>query len=98
MADIRLKKITVEPSSTLIVQNGDVKITSTTSSTNSLNGALMINGGLGINTTMDATSSTSGGGITLNGQKLYDDAVNELEKLDKQLRDQYELPPLDMIG
>ena len=38
------------------------------------------------------------GGITLNGPKIYDDAVNELEKLDKQLRDQYELPPLDMIG
>lgn len=38
------------------------------------------------------------GGVTLNGTKIYDDAVNELEKLDKQLRDQYELPPLDMIG
>lgn len=38
------------------------------------------------------------GGVTLNGPKIYDDAVNELEKLDKQLRDQYELPPLDMIG
>jgi hypothetical protein len=38
------------------------------------------------------------GGVTLNGTKIYDDAVNELEKLDKELRDQYELPPLDMIG
>ena len=38
------------------------------------------------------------GGITLNGEKIYNDAVEELAKLEDQLRLTYELPPLDMIG
>jgi hypothetical protein len=38
------------------------------------------------------------GGITLNGEMIYNDAVNELKELDEQLRTQWELPPLDMIG
>lgn len=38
------------------------------------------------------------GGITLNGRQLYDDAVLELEKLEEQLHNEYELPPMDMIG
>jgi hypothetical protein len=38
------------------------------------------------------------GGITLNGRQLYDDAVAELEKLEEQLHNEYELPPMDMIG
>jgi len=38
------------------------------------------------------------GGIQLNGRQLFDDAFNELEELEKELRDTYEMPPLDMIG
>jgi hypothetical protein len=38
------------------------------------------------------------GGITLNGRQLYDDAVVELDTIEKQLRDEYEEPPLGLIG
>jgi hypothetical protein len=38
------------------------------------------------------------GGVTLNGEMIYNDAVDELTKLDDQLRSTYELPPMDMIG
>tara|TARA_B100000035_G_scaffold107711_1_gene91347 strand:+ start:569 stop:1384 length:816 start_codon:yes stop_codon:yes gene_type:complete len=38
------------------------------------------------------------GGVQLNGRQLYDDALREIEELDKELRDTYEMPPLDLIG
>ena len=38
------------------------------------------------------------GGITLNGEMIYNDAVEELKNLDEQLRTTWETPPLDMIG
>tara|TARA_B100002019_G_C21252767_1_gene592123 strand:+ start:1148 stop:1963 length:816 start_codon:yes stop_codon:yes gene_type:complete len=38
------------------------------------------------------------GGVQLNGRQIYDDALNDLELLEKELRDTYEMPPLDMIG
>ena len=38
------------------------------------------------------------GGVTLNGEKIYSDAVEELQQLDEQLRNTYETPPMDMIG
>jgi len=38
------------------------------------------------------------GGVTMNGEKLYSDAERELEVIEKQLRDEYELPPLGLIG
>lgn len=38
------------------------------------------------------------GGVTLNGRQLYDDAVIELEALVEELKTEYEMPPLDMIG
>ena len=38
------------------------------------------------------------GGVTLNGEMIYNDAVDELKNLEEQLRSEYELPPLDMIG
>ena len=68
MADIRLKKITVEPNqSPLVIQRGDISITNTTASTSVLDGALVSNGGISINTTYDASSSTSGGALTIAG-------------------------------
>ena len=38
------------------------------------------------------------GGVTLNGEMIYNDAVQELKDLDEQLRQEWETPPLDMIG
>lgn len=38
------------------------------------------------------------GGVTMNGEKLYADAERELEIIEKQLRDEYEFPPLGLIG
>jgi hypothetical protein len=32
------------------------------------------------------------GGITINGDKIYDDAVNEIEKLEERLRNEYAFP------
>ena len=38
------------------------------------------------------------GGVTLNGEMIYNDAVQELKDLEEQLRSEWETPPLDMIG
>lgn len=38
------------------------------------------------------------GGITMNGRQLYEDAEKEILMLESKLRDEYQLPPLDMIG
>jgi hypothetical protein len=38
------------------------------------------------------------GGVQLNGRQIYDDGVAEVEKLEQQLKDEYELPPMDLIG
>jgi hypothetical protein len=67
MSDIRLKKITIEPSQILTIQRGNINVTNTTISINRLNGAFVINGGIGINCTYDSISSTSGGALTIGG-------------------------------
>jgi hypothetical protein len=38
------------------------------------------------------------GGVQLNGRQIYDDAIKEIEQIEYELRNEYELPPLDMIG
>jgi hypothetical protein len=38
------------------------------------------------------------GGVQLNGRQIYDDAIREIEALEKELKEDYELPPLDLIG
>lgn len=38
------------------------------------------------------------GGITLNGQVIYDEAINEKQRLEVELRDTYEMPPMYEIG
>ena len=38
------------------------------------------------------------GGVSLNGRQIFDDAVQEIEKIEYELRTEYELPPLDLIG
>lgn len=68
MSDIRLKKITAEPNNgSLIIQNSNVNITDTSISNNILNGALIVNGGIGINCSYDSISSTSGGALSVGG-------------------------------
>jgi hypothetical protein len=38
------------------------------------------------------------GGVTLNGEKLFTEAQTEIEKLEKEIRDSYEIAPTFMIG
>jgi len=38
------------------------------------------------------------GGVEFNGRQLYDDGVQELEKLQEQMSTTFELPPLDFVG
>ncbi|NDC94944.1 hypothetical protein EB077_06545 [bacterium] len=65
MSDIRLKRITVE--NQLTVQNGTVRISDTTNSTNLTTAALIVSGGVTIQGTQNALNATSGGGLTVAG-------------------------------
>lgn len=38
------------------------------------------------------------GGMVINGEKIYSDANEEVEKLEEELRDTYELPPMFDVG
>ena len=38
------------------------------------------------------------GGVTFNGEKIYDDASQELDKLEAEMINGYSLPVLDMVG
>jgi hypothetical protein len=38
------------------------------------------------------------GGVTLNGSKIYNEAQQDIEKLEKEIRDNYEVVPSFMIG
>jgi hypothetical protein len=38
------------------------------------------------------------GGVTLNGDKIFTEAQTEIEKLEKEIRDSYEIAPTFMIG
>jgi hypothetical protein len=68
MGDIRLKKITVEKNqSPLIIQNGNVNFKSTNESSSIITGAVIVDGGIAINTSFDSTSSTAGGSLTIGG-------------------------------
>lgn len=67
MANIRLKTITVEPLQNLLIQNGNVVVNNTSISNSMLSGSFISNGGIGINTDFNSTSSTSGGALTVGG-------------------------------
>ena len=68
MSCIRLDAITVDTdNSTLIIENGYVNITDTSISSNSITGSLVLDGGLGINCSIDAISCTNGGALTVGG-------------------------------
>ena len=38
------------------------------------------------------------GGTTLNGQVLYDEAIQEIDKIEAQMQDYFMLPPMMQIG
>ena len=38
------------------------------------------------------------GGVTLNGSKIFSDATEEIAKLEKEIRDNFEIAPSFMIG
>jgi hypothetical protein len=38
------------------------------------------------------------GGISLNGEKIYTEAVAEVEKIESEILSTYALPPYDLIG
>ena len=38
------------------------------------------------------------GGVTLNGQQIYTEALQDIEKLEQEIRSTYELNPAIMIG
>ena len=44
------------------------------------------------------TGMTLPGGVQFNGEKIYNDAVAEIEKLENEMISTYSLPVLDMIG
>ena len=38
------------------------------------------------------------GGVTLNGDKIYEEAINEIDKIEEDMQLKYELPPSFMVG
>lgn len=38
------------------------------------------------------------GGVKLNGEKIYTDAITDVEKLEKEIRDSFELAPAFLVG
>lgn len=38
------------------------------------------------------------GGITMNGQQIYDEALQEIAQLEHELKDEFELPPIFFVG
>jgi hypothetical protein len=38
------------------------------------------------------------GGVTMNGQEIYNEAIDEIDKIEEQIRDTYQLPPMFLVG
>lgn len=38
------------------------------------------------------------GGITLNGRQIFEDAMNEIDKIEEEMQLKYELPPMFIVG
>ena len=38
------------------------------------------------------------GGVSLNGQQIFSEALSDIEKLEQEIRSSYELNPAMMIG
>jgi hypothetical protein len=68
MTDIRLQNIRVEDASIpLVISKGKVRFDDTTSSVSSSESAVVVQGGVSINSVQDASSSLQGGGLTILG-------------------------------
>lgn len=68
MADIRLRKITVDPLfGALDIREGTVGVADPTPSTDLLSASVVLSGGLSIQCSMGASSSENGGGLTIAG-------------------------------
>lgn len=68
MTDIRLQNIRVEnPASPLVISRGKVLFENTSSSVSASDSAVIIRGGLSINSTEDSTSLLNGGSLTIAG-------------------------------
>jgi len=44
------------------------------------------------------TNYTLPGGLVVNGDRIYNDAIQEIDRLNERLRDEYELPPQMQVG
>ena len=66
MSSIRLNAISID-NSPLIIENGTILISDNTKSMSSMTGSLVLNGGIGINCSVDSISSTCGGAVTIEG-------------------------------
>ena len=38
------------------------------------------------------------GGVTLDGQQIYNEAIEEIQQIEQEMQLKYELPPSFMIG
>ena len=38
------------------------------------------------------------GGVTLNGEQIYQQAIDEIQRLEEEMKNAYELPPNYMMG
>lgn len=38
------------------------------------------------------------GGVTMNGQEIYNESIEEIDKIEDQIRDTYQLPPMFLVG
>ena len=38
------------------------------------------------------------GGVTINGQQIFDEANEEINKMEEEMQSKYEMPPMDFMG
>ena len=38
------------------------------------------------------------GGVTINGQQIFDEANEEIQKIEEEMQSRYEMPPMDFMG
>jgi len=67
MSNIRLSTISIDSTDSLTIRNGYINLTDTTASTSPATGSFVADGGVGINCSIDAISSTSGSALTVAG-------------------------------
>ena len=38
------------------------------------------------------------GGVTINGQQIFDEANEEIQRIEEEMQSRYEMPPMDFMG